>query len=146
MPSTPRSSGLPNALLRTDDVLTHPVFNTHHTEHEMLRYLEVAAEQGSGARPLDDLARLLHHEAERDQRDDPGHLAGIRRHPPLRPARPGRGYHEMIGGLTEWLKTVTGFDAICMQPNSGAQGEYAGLVAIARYHQPAAAKAIATSA
>jgi glycine dehydrogenase len=44
------------------------------------------------------------------------------------------GYLEMIAGLTEWLKTVTGFDAICMQPNSGAQGEYAGLVAIDRYH------------
>jgi glycine dehydrogenase len=53
---------------------------------------------------------------------------------PFAPRDQAVGYLEMIAGLTEWLKTVTGFDAICMQPNSGAQGEYAGLVAIDRYH------------
>jgi glycine dehydrogenase len=53
---------------------------------------------------------------------------------PFAPLDQAQGYLEMIGSLTDYLKTVTGFDAICMQPNSGAQGEYAGLVAIARYH------------
>ncbi|MGA9962152.1 MAG: glycine dehydrogenase (aminomethyl-transferring), partial [Azonexus sp.] len=53
---------------------------------------------------------------------------------PFAPRDQAVGYLEMIAGLTEWLKIVTGFDAICMQPNSGAQGEYAGLVAIDRYH------------
>src|SRR6185369_3291933 len=53
---------------------------------------------------------------------------------PFAPLDQAQGYLEMIGGLEDWLKVITGFDAICMQPNSGAQGEYAGLVAIARYH------------
>jgi glycine dehydrogenase len=77
------SPNLPAELLRTDAILQHPVFNTHHTEHEMLRYLKSLAKQGSGARSLDDFTRLLHHEAECDQRDDSGYLAGIRGHSPV---------------------------------------------------------------
>jgi glycine dehydrogenase len=53
---------------------------------------------------------------------------------PFAPLDQAQGYLQMIGDLESWLKAITGFDAICMQPNSGAQGEYAGLVAIARYH------------
>ena len=53
---------------------------------------------------------------------------------PFAPRDQVQGYLQMIGGLESMLKAVTGFDAICMQPNSGAQGEYAGLVAIQRYH------------
>jgi glycine dehydrogenase len=53
---------------------------------------------------------------------------------PFAPLDQAQGYLEMIDGLEDWLKVITGFDAICMQPNSGAQGEYAGLVAITRYH------------
>ena len=56
---------------------------------------------------------------------------------PFAPIDQAQGYVEMIGGLESWLKTITGFDAICMQPNSGAQGEYAGIVAITRYHASA---------
>src|SRR5574343_1511414 len=53
---------------------------------------------------------------------------------PFAPLDQAQGYLQMIRGLEDWLRTITGFDAICMQPNSGAQGEYAGLVAIDRYH------------
>ena len=53
---------------------------------------------------------------------------------PFAPLDQAEGYLQMIGDLETWLKAITGFDAICIQPNSGAQGEYAGLVAISRYH------------
>ncbi len=126
--------GLPNALLRTDDVLTHPVFNTHHTEHEMLRYLKSLQNKDLALDhsmiSLGSCTMKLNATSEMIPVTWP-EFGGIH---PFAPRDQVAGYHEMIGGLTEWLKTVTGFDAICMQPNSGAQGEYAGLVAIARYH------------
>ncbi len=126
--------GLPNALLRTDDVLTHPVFNTHHTEHEMLRYLKSLQNKDLALDhsmiSLGSCTMKLNATSEMIPVTWP-EFGGIH---PFAPRDQVPGYHEMIGGLTEWLKTVTGFDAICMQPNSGAQGEYAGLVAIARYH------------
>ena len=126
--------GLPNALLRTDDVLTHPVFNTHHTEHEMLRYLKSLQNKDLALDhsmiSLGSCTMKLNATSEMIPVTWP-EFGGLH---PFAPRDQVRGYHEMIGGLTEWLKTVTGFDAICMQPNSGAQGEYAGLVAIARYH------------
>ncbi|MBV2193784.1 MAG: aminomethyl-transferring glycine dehydrogenase, partial [Azonexus sp.] len=126
--------GLPNALLRTDDVLTHPVFNTHHTEHEMLRYLKSLQNKDLALDhsmiSLGSCTMKLNATSEMIPVTWP-EFGGIH---PFAPRDQVAGYHEMIGSLTEWLKTVTGFDAICMQPNSGAQGEYAGLVAIARYH------------
>jgi glycine dehydrogenase len=126
--------GLPNALLRTDDVLTHPVFNTHHTEHEMLRYLKSLQNKDLALDhsmiSLGSCTMKLNATSEMIPVTWP-EFGGIH---PFAPRDQVQGYHEMIGGLTEWLKTVTGFDAICMQPNSGAQGEYAGLVSIARYH------------
>ncbi|MFN4341513.1 MAG: aminomethyl-transferring glycine dehydrogenase [Azonexus sp.] len=126
--------GLPNALLRSDAVLTHPVFNTHHTEHEMLRYLKSLQNKDLALDhsmiSLGSCTMKLNATSEMIPVTWP-EFGGIH---PFAPRDQVQGYHEMIGGLTEWLKTVTGFDAICMQPNSGAQGEYAGLVAIARYH------------
>ncbi|MDE1546885.1 aminomethyl-transferring glycine dehydrogenase [Dechloromonas agitata] len=126
--------GLPNALLRTDEVLTHPVFNTHHTEHEMLRYLKSLQNKDLALDhsmiSLGSCTMKLNATSEMIPVTWP-EFGGIH---PFAPRDQVQGYHEMIGSLTEWLKTVTGFDAICMQPNSGAQGEYAGLVAIARYH------------
>ena len=127
-------AGLPNALLRTDAVLAHPVFNTHHTEHEMLRYLKSLQNKdlaldhsmislGSCTMKLNATSEMI----PVTWRE----FGGIH---PFAPREQVQGYYEMINSLTDWLKTVTGFDAICMQPNSGAQGEYAGLVAIARYH------------
>ncbi|NJD26656.1 MAG: aminomethyl-transferring glycine dehydrogenase [Betaproteobacteria bacterium] len=127
-------AGLPNALLRTDAVLTHPVFNTHHTEHEMLRYLKSLQNKDLALDhsmiSLGSCTMKLNATSEMIPVTWP-EFGGIH---PFAPRDQVQGYHEMIASLTDWLKTVTGFDAICMQPNSGAQGEYAGLVAIARYH------------
>ena len=122
------------ALLRTDAVLTHPVFNTHHTEHEMLRYLKSLQNKDLALDhsmiSLGSCTMKLNATSEMIPVTWP-EFGGIH---PFAPAEQTTGYLEMIASLTDWLKTVTGFDAICMQPNSGAQGEYAGLVAIARYH------------
>ncbi|PKO35951.1 MAG: glycine dehydrogenase (aminomethyl-transferring) [Betaproteobacteria bacterium HGW-Betaproteobacteria-7] len=127
-------TALPDELIRTDAVLQHPVFNTHHTEHEMLRYLKSLQNKdlaldhsmislGSCTMKLNATSEMI-----------PVTWPEFGAIHPFAPRDQVQGYHEMIAGLTEWLKTVTGFDAICMQPNSGAQGEYAGLVAIDRYH------------
>ncbi len=121
-------------LLRQDAVLTHPVFNTHHTEHEMLRYLKSLQNKDLALDhsmiSLGSCTMKLNATSEMIPVTWP-EFGGMH---PFAPRDQAAGYLEMIAGLTEWLKTVTGFDAICMQPNSGAQGEYAGLVAIARYH------------
>ncbi len=125
---------LPDDCYRPDAILQHPVFNTHHTEHEMLRYLKSLQNKDLALDhsmiSLGSCTMKLNATSEMIPVTWP-EFGGIH---PFAPRDQVRGYHEMIGGLTEWLKTVTGFDAICMQPNSGAQGEYAGLVAIARYH------------
>ncbi len=121
-------------LLRTDAILTHPVFNSHHTEHGMLRYLKKLQNKdlaldhsmislGSCTMKLNATSEMI-----------PVTWPEFGDMHPFAPLDQAQGYLEMIGSLTDYLKTVTGFDAICMQPNSGAQGEYAGLVAIARYH------------
>ncbi|MFY9330010.1 MAG: aminomethyl-transferring glycine dehydrogenase [Georgfuchsia sp.] len=121
-------------LLRNDAILTHPVFNTHHIEHEMLRYLkrlqnrDLAMDHsmislGSCTMKLNATSEMI-----------PITWPGFSDVHPFAPLDQAKGYLEMIHGLEDWLKAVTGFDAICMQPNSGAQGEYAGLVAIHRYH------------
>ena len=126
---------LPAALRRTDAILTHPVFNTHHTEHEMLRYLKSLQNRdlaldhsmislGSCTMKLNATSEMI-----------PVTWAAFANMHPFAPRDQANGYLVMINGLADWLKTITGFDAVCMQPNSGAQGEYAGLVAIARYHQ-----------
>jgi glycine dehydrogenase len=120
-------------LLRADAILAHPVFNTHHTEHEMLRYLkrlqnkDLALDHsmislGSCTMKLNATSEMI-----------PVTWPEFGDMHPFAPSGQAAGYAEMIGLLTDWLKAVTGFDAICMQPNSGAQGEYAGLVAIRRY-------------
>ena len=120
-------------LLRSDAILAHPVFNTHHTEHEMLRYLrrlqnkDLALDHsmislGSCTMKLNATSEMI-----------PVTWPEFGDLHPFVPPGQAAGYAEMIGLLTEWLKAITGFDAICMQPNSGAQGEYAGLVAIRRY-------------
>jgi len=125
---------LPAALIRSDAVLQHPVFNTHHTEHEMLRYLKSLQNKDLALDhsmiSLGSCTMKLNATSEMIPVTWP-EFGGLH---PFAPRDQAVGYLEMIAGLTEWLKTVTGFDAICMQPNSGAQGEYAGLVAIDRYH------------
>ncbi|MBK7956409.1 MAG: aminomethyl-transferring glycine dehydrogenase [Candidatus Accumulibacter sp.] len=125
---------LPAELLRQDAILTHPVFNTHHTEHAMLRYLKKLQNRdlaldhsmislGSCTMKLNATSEMI-----------PISWPEFTDIHPFAPLDQAQGYLQMIGELETWLKAITGFDAICMQPNSGAQGEYAGLVAIARYH------------
>ncbi len=125
---------LPTALLRTDTVLTHPVFNMHHTEHAMLRYLKKLQNRdlaldhsmislGSCTMKLNATSEMI-----------PVTWPEFANLHPFAPRAQAAGYLEMIESLADYLRAITGFPAISMQPNSGAQGEYAGLVAIARYH------------
>jgi glycine dehydrogenase len=129
-----RGGNLPETLLRNDAILSHPVFNTHHTEHEMLRYLkrlqsrDLALDHSMIS--LGSCTMKLNATSEMIPVTWP-EFADIH---PFAPAEQTAGYLEMIEGLAAQLRAITGFDAICMQPNSGAQGEYAGLVAIRRYH------------
>ena len=129
-----RGGNLPETLLRSDAILSHPVFNTHHTEHEMLRYLkrlqnrDLALDHSMIS--LGSCTMKLNATSEMIPVTWP-EFADIH---PFAPADQTAGYIEMIEGLAAQLREITGFDAICMQPNSGAQGEYAGLVAIRRYH------------
>jgi glycine dehydrogenase len=120
-------------LLRSDAILSHPVFNRYHTEHEMLRYLKKLQNRdlamdhsmislGSCTMKLNATSEMI-----------PITWPEFTDMHPFGPLDQAAGYMELIGTLTEYLKAVTGFDAICMQPNSGAQGEYAGLVSIRRY-------------
>ena len=125
---------LPAELLRSDAVLAHPVFNTHHTEHEMLRYLKKLQNRDLALDhsmiSLGSCTMKLNATSEMIPITWP-EFANIH---PFAPREQAAGYLEMIEGLADYLRAVTGFPAISMQPNSGAQGEYAGLVAIARYH------------
>ncbi len=86
----PWMAAFPTRWQRTSPYLRHPVFNAHHSETEMLRYLKQLAEQGSGAQSIDDPAGLLHHEAQRHQRDDPDYLAAVRQPASVRAERTGR--------------------------------------------------------
>lgn len=123
-----------SAVLRVDPILTHAVFNTHHSENEMLRYLKHLQNRDMALDhsmiPLGSCTMKLNASSEMIPITWP-EFSDIH---PFAPLDQAAGYLGMIKGLEDTLKAITGFDAICMQPNSGAQGEYAGLVAIRRYH------------
>jgi glycine dehydrogenase len=129
------ADALPSSLLRTSEFLTHPVFNTHHSEHELLRYLRSLADKDLAMDrtmiPLGSCTMKLNATAEMIPVAWPefGNLH------PLAPADQAQGYQELIAGLEAMLVECTGYDAVSLQPNSGAQGEYAGLLAIRAYHQ-----------
>ncbi|WP_201543764.1 aminomethyl-transferring glycine dehydrogenase [Psychrobacter immobilis] len=129
------SVSLDSAHLRTDDILSHPVFNSHHTEHEMLRYLKSLEDKdlamnrsmislGSCTMKLNATSEML-----------PITWPEFANVHPFAPRDQVTGYIAMIDSLQEQLKAITGFDEVSMQPNSGASGEYAGLLAIRRYHE-----------
>ncbi|GAB3743433.1 aminomethyl-transferring glycine dehydrogenase [Lysobacter olei] len=126
---------LPAGLLRTSAFLTHPVFNTHHSEHELLRYLRSLADKDLAMDrtmiPLGSCTMKLNATAEMIPITWP-EFGNIH---PLAPAEQTQGYFELIDGLEKMLVECTGYDNVSLQPNSGAQGEYAGLLAIRGYHQ-----------
>ncbi|WP_198330515.1 aminomethyl-transferring glycine dehydrogenase [Psychrobacter cibarius] len=126
---------LDSAHLRTDAILSHPVFNSHHTEHEMLRYLKSLEDKdlamnrsmislGSCTMKLNATSEML-----------PITWPEFANVHPFAPRDQVTGYVAMIDSLQDQLKAITGFDDVSMQPNSGASGEYAGLLAIRRYHE-----------
>ncbi len=129
------ADALPADLVRTSEFLTHPVFNTHHSEHELLRYLRSLADKDLAMDrtmiPLGSCTMKLNATAEMIPVTWP-EFANIH---PLAPADQATGYKELIDGLEAMLVECTGYDAVSLQPNSGAQGEYAGLLAIRAYHR-----------
>ncbi|TWI07313.1 aminomethyl-transferring glycine dehydrogenase [Aerolutibacter ruishenii] len=126
---------LPAGLLRTSAFLTHPVFNTHHSEHELLRYLRSLADKDLAMDrtmiPLGSCTMKLNATAEMIPITWP-EFGNIH---PLAPAEQTQGYFELISGLEQMLVECTGYDNVSLQPNSGAQGEYSGLLAIRAYHK-----------
>lgn len=126
---------IPQALRRTSDFMTHPVFNTHHSEHELLRYMRALADKDLAMDrtmiPLGSCTMKLNATAEMIPVTWPefGNLH------PLAPAEQAAGYRQLIDELEAMLVECTGYDAVSLQPNSGAQGEYAGLLAIRAYHR-----------
>ncbi len=123
------------SLKRTSEILTHSVFNSHHSETEMLRYLKQLENKdlslthamialGSCTMKLNATSEML-----------PITWPGFAKIHPFVPNDQSAGYQKMIAELEAWLAEITGYDAVTVQPNSGAQGEYAGLLAIKKYHE-----------
>ena len=129
------NSTIPSNLLRVNDYLTHPVFNSYHAEHEMLRYLKRLENKdislvhsmislGSCTMKLNATTEMI-----------PITWSHWSQLHPFAPLDQVQGYTEMIAELSDWLCEITGFTAMSLQPNSGAQGEYAGLMTIRAYHE-----------
>ncbi|NMP31110.1 aminomethyl-transferring glycine dehydrogenase [Thalassotalea sp. M1531] len=128
-------SSIPAELVRESEFLTHPVFNSYHSETEMLRYIKKLENKdlalnhsmislGSCTMKLNATAQMI-----------PVSWPEFANMHPFAPLDQAQGYTQMINELGDWLVELTGYDNISMQPNSGAQGEYAGLIAIHKYHE-----------
>ncbi len=128
-------SSIPAALQRESAILTHPVFNSYHSETEMLRYIKKLENKdlalnhsmislGSCTMKLNATAQMI-----------PVSWPEFANMHPFAPVDQAQGYKHMIDELAKWLVELTGYDKMSMQPNSGAQGEYAGLIAIHKYHE-----------
>ena len=128
-------SGLSPALLRSDAILQHPVFNRYHSETEMLRYLTRLESRDMALNhsmiPLGSCTMKLNATAEMMPITWP-EFANIH---PFAPMEQAQGYRQLFSELEQMLAACTGYDAVSLQPNAGSQGEYAGLVAITKYHQ-----------
>ncbi|WP_029277777.1 aminomethyl-transferring glycine dehydrogenase [Pedobacter borealis] len=125
---------IPASLQRTSAYLTHPIFNAHHSEHEMLRYIKSLEAKdlslchsmialGSCTMKLNATAEMI-----------PVTWSHFGRIHPFAPADQVLGYYSVFNELDKWLSEITGFAAMSLQPNAGAQGEYAGLMVIRAYH------------
>ncbi|MCK5725977.1 MAG: aminomethyl-transferring glycine dehydrogenase [Thiotrichaceae bacterium] len=126
--------GIPEALRREDAILSHPTFQRYHTETEMMRYLKRLENKDLSLThamiPLGSCTMKLNASSELM----PVSWAAFANIHPYAPSEQLIGYQQLIDQLSAWLCEVTGYDAVSVQPNSGAQGEYAGLVAINRYN------------
>jgi len=126
---------IPADLARTTDFCTHPVFNTHHSETEMMRYLRRLADKDIALDramiPLGSCTMKLNAATEMIPVTWP-EFGGLHPYAPLDQAQ---GYLDLFADLEAWLAEITGYDAVSLQPNAGSQGEYAGLMAIRAYHQ-----------
>ncbi|WP_330176870.1 aminomethyl-transferring glycine dehydrogenase [Streptomyces sp. NBC_01498] len=126
---------LPDALLRTDDYLAHPVFHQYRSETAMLRYLRRLADRDyaldRGMIPLGSCTMKLNATTEMEAVTWP-EFASLH---PFAPADQADGYLTLIRELEERLAEVTGYDAVSLQPNAGSQGELAGLLAVRAYHR-----------
>jgi glycine cleavage system P protein (glycine dehydrogenase) len=127
--------GIPSELQRKLAFMTHPVFNSYKAEHEMLRYIKRLENKdvslthsmislGSCTMKLNATSEML-----------PLSWPKVSQLHPFAPYDQVSGYHQMLEELEEWLAVITGFSATSLQPNSGAQGEYSGLMVIQAYHQ-----------
>jgi len=128
------NSQLPADLSRTSEFLTHPVFNTHYSEHEMLRYIKSLEAKdlslchsmialGSCTMKLNATTEMV-----------PVTWPEFSKMHPFAPTDQVGGYMQVFNELNNWLSEITGFAAMSLQPNAGAQGEYAGLMVIRAYH------------
>lgn len=126
---------IPAALARSSAYLTHPVFNSHHSETQMLRYLRALADKDLALDrsmiPLGSCTMKLNATTEMIPVTWPefGSLH------PFAPLNQAQGYQQLVTDLEQMLCVCTGYDAVSLQPNAGSQGEYAGLLAIRAYHQ-----------
>jgi glycine dehydrogenase len=125
---------IPETLRRTGAYLTHPVFELHHSETEMLRYLRRLQEKDLALDrtmiPLGSCTMKLNGTAEMLPITWP-EFSAIH---PFAPLDQAEGYRHLLGELSTWLAEITGFEAVSLQPNAGSQGEYAGLLTIKKYH------------
>lgn len=134
-PDGATAAGYRGVMKRTSEYLLHPVFNSYHSETEMLRYLHRLESRDLSLTvsmiPLGSCTMKLNATTEMI----PVTWAGFSRIHPFAPAEQAKGYQELFASLGEWLKDITGFAAVSLQPNAGAQGEYTGLQVISAYHE-----------
>nr|WP_082506326.1 aminomethyl-transferring glycine dehydrogenase [Aeromicrobium sp. Leaf289] len=133
--TAPAPAALPDALLRDDAILTHPVFSEHRSETQLLRYLRTLSDRDyaldRGMIPLGSCTMKLNATAEMEPISWPG-FADLH---PFLPAEDAAGMIELVETLESWLASVTGYAAVSVQPNAGSQGELAGLLAIRAWHR-----------
>ena len=139
VPGVPKEDDLsldwPDALVRTTSYLTHPVFNSHHAEHEMLRYIKRLENKDlslvHSMIPLGSCTMKLNATTEMI----PVTWPEFGKMHPFAPTDQTQGYQQLFADLKRWLSEITGFADVSLQPNSGAQGEFAGLMVIRAYHE-----------